>query len=120
MLPLGIQAYNTMEIIVWTLIVTFAMIYVHERANVTREVHILAPQETCAEGSMKMFTKLYWIPSNPTGFSLAGIVVVDRTFIATMVGVLFSYGTFVLQLKENRYETAPNCERTAMNATKIS
>ncbi|XP_055341007.1 uncharacterized protein LOC129590058 [Paramacrobiotus metropolitanus] len=105
-LQLGTQIQSACFLSSVVAIATLAMIYVHEQADISYEMHRLIDKETDQERRAQLLGHLYRATHKPIGFSLAGIVVVNRTFIGTMVGILFSYGTFILQLKETREKTS--------------
>ncbi|XP_055347117.1 uncharacterized protein LOC129594442 [Paramacrobiotus metropolitanus] len=102
----GVQIQGGIAVLLVMLIITFAMIYVHEQADISDEIQERIAQEADDSKVTRLLAGLHRITTKPTGFSIAGIILINRPFIATMMGILFSYGTFVLQLKESRNEGA--------------
>ncbi|XP_055356641.1 uncharacterized protein LOC129601778 [Paramacrobiotus metropolitanus] len=116
-LSAGVQIQSGIVLLIVLLTITLAMIYVHEQADISDELQDTINAETDGNKCTKLLAALHRVTAKPTGFSIAGIIVVDRSFIATMVGILFSYGTFILQLKESRDEGGSRHHSSLINST---
>ncbi|XP_055353998.1 atrial natriuretic peptide receptor 1-like [Paramacrobiotus metropolitanus] len=81
--------------------VTAAAIFVAEQADISRELQTLVDTEEDDTSKHDSFIRLYEITSQPTVFSVANMIPIDRIFVASMIGLFISYGVLVTELGDN-------------------
>ncbi|XP_055353995.1 uncharacterized protein LOC129599712 [Paramacrobiotus metropolitanus] len=81
--------------------VTAAAIFVAEQADISDELQILIDNEGDETNKKDSFIRLYGIASQPTVFSVANMITIDRGFVASIIGLFISYGILASELGDN-------------------